>query len=179
MSGSYRDPAGRAPAAPRELPPEVMRRCAQRGQLLRLFGLLWFVLGGVATVATAVVALVGGFTGPWIGTAVGSGIALSAGVVWLSGWRRKRAGLRVFRDGLETRGEILDVREDLAVRVNGRHPWKVDYTFWTSAAGATRASERVWGEKPALEAGQSVVVLYAEQDPTRSALWSLLDESTS
>lgn len=37
-------------------------------------------------------------------------------MLW-AGWRRKRAGLRIFRDGFETRGEVVEVRPDPAVRV--------------------------------------------------------------
>ena len=65
------------------------------------------------------------------------------------------------------------------VRVNGRHPWKVDYTYWTSESGATRASDTFWGERPAVEIGESVVVLYDPERPTESALWPFCDESAN
>ncbi len=110
-----------------------------------------------------------------IGTSVGGGIAMVALGLWLAGWSRKRSGMRVFRDGLEASGEVVNVRQDLAVRVNGQHPWKVDYSFWASKGGATRGTETFWGDKPAVKVGESVVVLYDPERPAQCALWTLPD----
>lgn len=73
----------------------------------------------------------------------------------------------------------MDVRQDIAVRVKGRHPWRVDYTFWTSKEGATRGTETCWGDRPAVNVGESVVVLYDPERPALCALWTLPDASTS
>lgn len=179
MDGSYRDAAAQAPAPPRELPADVLQRCGYRGRLLRLFGIIWLSIGGGAALVTAIVALATGITQVLIGTAVGSGIAMVALGLWLGGRSRKRSGMRVFRDGLETSGEVVDVRQDLAVRVNGRHPWRVDYTFWASKSGATRGTETCWGDKPAVKVGDNVVVLYDPERPAQCALWTFPDEPAS
>ncbi len=48
-----------------------------------------------------------------------------------------------------------------------------------SKGGATRGTETYWGDKPAVNVGESVVVLYDPERPALCALWTLPDARTS
>jgi hypothetical protein len=45
--------------------------------------------------------------------------------------RRAQMTLRVLREGDAVKGEIVDVVENYSVRINGRHPWDIEYEFET------------------------------------------------
>lgn len=167
VGGIFRARSGEAPPAPRPLDKEIERDCARHGRTARLFGLIWACIGlGIAAIAGAL-GSAGGFVWGVIG--------LAGALLWLVGWSHQRRARRVYVDGVEARGHVVGVAQDRRIRVNGKHPWRVEYEFSTDTEGTIKDKLLFWGERPLAEPGQRVIVLYDRERPSRSVLWSRLD----
>ena len=99
------------------------------------------------------------------------GAAVGAVGLGLWAWRRSelKARERLREHGLHCDGVILDVVQNMRVRVNRRHPWVVRYSY--QAAGTEYEGEETVMDLPeAFKAGSRVAVVYDPADPSRSAL---------
>lgn len=69
----------------------------------------------------------------WVGPLVFAGLgAAFAGVGWalvLREIRRSLSRIRLLRQGMAVRGQVMELRQDLSVRVNRRHPAYLIYAF--------------------------------------------------
>lgn len=182
MSEVFRVAPQLAPSPPRALSPDIVADASAHGRFLRLFGAIWALVGLplliLSGVAAAVGAASGGFGMPWWTTAPGGLFAFAGALLWGLGKRQQARALRVFRDGHEASGEVVEVFLDRRVRMNRRHPWRVVYAF-TTPSGAARGSATSWGERPRLAEGDRVTVLYAPGDPAESVLWTRFEPSSS
>ena len=82
--------------------------------------------------------------------------------------------LHALRDGVATRGEIVDLHQDTSESINGRHPWAVVYAY--EADGRMyEGTVKSWGRAGSVLAlygvGSPVHVLYVRERPERSALY--------
>jgi hypothetical protein len=126
-----------------------------------IFGLL-----GIALTISVVAAFVGL---PFAALGV---LFLAVGVPILL-WRLivARRRVTILEEGQVTKGEIVNVRQEYRVRVNGRHPWVIDYTY---RVGGTRYDGKMTTlDTPGLnqQAGQAAHVLYLGNDPSQSTLY--------
>lgn len=171
---SFRRPSQEVPPAPRDLTAEMRRDAAVSGKFLRMFGGIW---AGVAGLVALVFAVLSVGDAKLALAVVLCAVFGSAGLLlWLLGsWMRGRAA-DVFKNGVEARGEIVDVFRDYMVRMNGQHPWRVKYTFISSTGEPTNGTATFWQEdRPRGEKGQRVVLLHHPDSPARSVLWTRLD----
>lgn len=105
---------------------------------------------------------------------VGAGVALLfggiGGVLFASGVTRWRRARRVWRHGRATVGRLLECGRDRSVRVNGRSPFLVRYSY--EVGGATYEGEAgSWSAILAsAQPGQALTVLYDETKPEDSLL---------
>ena len=88
-------------------------------------------------------------------------------------WRydRARQVVNVLRIGESTRGQIIDVQEDLTVRVNRQHPSVIRYQFQVSGQdyeGNVRTLNPVGAR---LQAGRMVWVLYLPSAPKWNSIY--------
>lgn len=176
MSELFRSAPRVAPDPPRGLTADMRADASVHGRFLRLFGAIWALVGLLPMLAFAAAAALS--AAPWWVVAPGAVFAVAGALLWgLGRWRRARA-LRLFREGHEASGEVVEVFLDRRVRMNRQHPWRVVYAF-TSAEGAARGTATCWGERPRVEVGDRVTVLHAPDDPSRSVLWTRLLPTSS
>ncbi len=144
----------------------------------------------LSTDGAAISALVFGILGV-VFTIVGMGLTLGVitafvgipflllGIVFLGvaalllAWRYQQAQktVLVLREGLSGRGQITDVRENPAVRVNGRYPWIVEYQYQVN--GRTYSGKVSTLNRPAqqIQAGKTVSVLCLAGEPQKSSIY--------
>lgn len=88
-------------------------------------------------------------------------------------WRlsKVRRTLAVLRRGETTTGQIVDVRQNLHVRVNQRHPWLITYRFQALGRDYEGQHSSLNQKSGMLQPGQPVYVLYALDDPDQNTLY--------
>ena len=80
--------------------------------------------------------------------------------------------LDAFRNGIAIKGKVGSVSEDTQTTVNGKHPWKIAYTFESGGhchdgrvtTFDVETANRLWGGPPAW-------VLVVEGNPERNTLY--------
>lgn len=159
------------PPAPRQVPGNY------RWRILSSDG--WAITGGVFLFMGAVFGVVGiglilgiitAFVGlPFAGLGVlmlGAGCGL---VVWR--YREAQQTVALLREGRSVLGEMVDVYQNLSVRVNGRHPWTAEYRY--AVDGRPYEGKVVTLVRPDLrqQAGKGVYVLYQPGEPARSTIY--------
>jgi hypothetical protein len=88
-------------------------------------------------------------------------------------WRYQKAQqtLSVLRMGEPVLGNIVDITENVAVSVNGRHPWIITYRF---EVGGDRYEGKTTTLRPVgftHHAGQPMYVLYLPDDPAQNSIY--------
>ena len=159
------------PPPPRDVPRHTALRLlltdglAIAGLIFLLMGTIFGLLGVALTVS-----IVAAFVGlPF--AALGA-LFLVVGVP-ITIWRLQvaRSKVEILEHGQATEGGIVNVRQEYRVRVNGRHPWVLDYTY---RVGGTRYDGKMTTlDTPGLnqQAGQAAYVLYLGNDPSQSTLY--------
>lgn len=178
MSSAFRSQPLRAPEPPREVHSASAQNTASAGRLRRLFGVIWGSVGlGLALVFSAVGTLAGNTALLSIGTALAGAFALAGAIVWAFGAGARRGAHELLRNGIEAEGEVVGVRVEPRMRMNGRSPWRVEYVFPDARGEPVRAHMLSWDPAPpTLKAGDSVVVLHDPKRAARSILWTPLRE---
>lgn len=160
---------GMDPGPEPEPPPRAVPPCFVRAQQWSRNPL---VLGGAfLLVAGSAAFLPGVFTKSWLALiplvfAVMGAVVLSAG--------RKEAAriLDAFRLGRAVKGEIVSVQLDSPYQVNGRHPWRIVYTFKTSDGISRRGAVITFdGAAPQRQPGQPVWVLVVDACPQQNTIY--------
>ena len=135
------------------------------GLVFLLLGVIFGILGTALAVS-----IVAAFVGlPFVGL----GAAFLAAGAPILVWRLQMAQrtVTVLEEGQATEGEIAKVREEYWVRVNGRHPWTVDYSYQVSGSRYSGRIATLSRPDPSQQPGTPVCVLYLRDDPTRSTLY--------
>jgi hypothetical protein len=159
------------PPTPRDLPANyAWRMLLTDGWAIAAF--VFFLLGGIFSVLGFIltIAVVTAFVGiPFLGI----GVPFLAAGLLIVNWRRNQAQqmLTVLRTGEAALGQVVDVSENLHVRINGRYPWTITYHFrvegneYTGQATTLRTPDR--RQQP----GQSLYVLYLPDDPAQNTIY--------
>ncbi|MCA9659051.1 MAG: hypothetical protein KC486_11960 [Myxococcales bacterium] len=160
------------PPTPRQVPKAFERKIRYTTNTLFIAGAILLGVGGLqGFIFTTIGATTG--MGPFLW--IGPGILLllgGLGAFFVLAARRKAEGiLRAFRDGRAVVGRIVDVYRDTSIKVNGRSPWGIVYSF--SADGRTiEGKAQTWDVgAQGREAGRPVHVLYVAADPEQNTLW--------
>ncbi len=133
-----------------------------------VFGLLGIIFSAVGVGLT--LAVITAFIGmPFLLLGVAF-LVIGGGVL---GWRYQKARqvVRVLREGDSTLGQISEVRENYAVRVNGRYPWVIGYGFQVN--GQTYAGKVTTLNQPGqqMQVGKAVRILYLATHPQSSSIY--------
>ncbi len=162
------------PPAPRVLPAPYRRSVMVGRNILTILGIVFssigipfLVVGGIVAVAAArgtfVLAIVFGSLGVMF-AAIGVPMLLT-------GLGRGRQKLAALEHGAAAEGELVSVELNTSVRINGRSPWAIEYSFpagGTVVRGTAQSFSRHDGER---KAGDRVWVVYLPADPGTSTLW--------
>ena len=159
------------PPPPRSVPHQIVWRIlftdglAIAGLVFLLLGLVFGILGTALTVS-----IVAAFLGlPFAGL----GAAFLAAAAPILVWRLQMAQrtVKILEQGKATEGEIVTVQQQYWVRVNGRHPWTMDYAYQVHgnrySGRITILSQPNLNQQP----GTPVYVLYLGDEPGCSTLY--------
>jgi hypothetical protein len=178
--------------APLPAPEELAKREANRKlvtppppprEISGSFAWRWLLSDGWSIVALVFTILGGSFTITGLGLIAGIitaiigipfallGIAFLGGGIGVGIWRYQLAqnALNVLRHGQSTRGEITSVEPNYNVRVNGRHPWTIDYRFTLDGKEYTGTVTTL--NTPQLEPGNPTAILYLSDDPKFNGIY--------
>jgi hypothetical protein len=157
--------------SPRNVPPRYITRLlstdgwAITAGVLTLLGLIFTPLGLllILFLITAPVGL------PFM--AIGL-LFLAVGLpIILWRYRRARQQADIFRLGQPTLGRVVEVYQNLHVRINRRHPWIITYQFQATGRDYQGQMSILQLPLPGLQPGQSVRILYMEDDPQQNILY--------
>jgi hypothetical protein len=88
-------------------------------------------------------------------------------------WRYQKAQqtLNVLRMGESVLGNIVEITENVAVTVNGRHPWTITYGFEVGGDGYQGKTTTLRPVGFTHHPGQPMYVLYLPDDPTQNTVY--------
>jgi hypothetical protein len=86
-------------------------------------------------------------------------------------YREKQRIVNVLRHGEVVEGQITSTDENLAVTVNGRHPWEIRYRFQIAGRDYVGSVTTLNFPGPHLQAGQPAYVLHLPNTPENNALY--------
>lgn len=88
-------------------------------------------------------------------------------------WRRQetRKVVNVLREGEATHGQIVDLKENYAVSINGRYPWVIRYQFRVNGQDYEGKVTTMNQPGPQLQAGKGVCVLYLPTSPEWNSIY--------
>jgi hypothetical protein len=152
------------PPAPREVPAAFERKQKWTGNPLALVGLIFSLVGWLLLIVFVFALTLFAFI-PLIFVILGW-VLLRAG--------RKEAArvLNAFRFGRAVKGSITEVHVDSTMTVNGRHPWRIHYSF-PAASGQTHEGDAVTFDSsaPDRQRGQPVWVLAVDAQPEQNTIY--------
>ncbi len=92
---------------------------------------------------------------------------------WVFIWRYQETQkvVKVLREGEAARGQIVEIRENISVSVNGRHPWLIRYQFQVN--GRSQEGKVITLNQPGqqLQVGKAVCVLYLPTTPKWNSIY--------
>ena len=152
------------PPAPRALPPGFERKQKWTGNPLALVGLIFSLVGWLLLLVFVFVLPLFAFI-PLIFVVLGW-VLLRAG--------RKESGrvLNAFKFGRAVKGAITEVHVDSSYSVNGRHPWRIHYSF-QAADGSTHEGSAMTFDTSAMDRqrGQPLWVLVVDAQPDQNTIY--------
>jgi hypothetical protein len=133
-----------------------------------VFGLLGVIFGLVGAGLT--LAIITAFVGvPFL--LLGLIFLVAALLIGRRRYHRARQVVKVLRVGESTQGQIVDVHQDYAVRVNRRHPWVIRYQFRVNGQdykGDVRTLNPVGAS---MQTGTPVCILYLPDAPQWNSIY--------
>ena len=159
------------PAAPRSISDSyVIKLMGSDGWSIA--GLVFFILGivfaplGIALTLGIVTAFVG-LPFLFLGLIFLGGSALV--LIWR--YRLSQQQVQVLKWGQATLGKVINLKENYAIEVNGKHPWSIDYQY--EANGQTYTGQMTTLSDPGrqLQPGKQIYVLYMGDNPILSSLY--------
>ena len=158
------------PAAPRRLPERYTRELlgsknvgAIVGTIFAAFGALFAVLG--VGLCFVLLPLGLGFFG------FGALFGTIGGLVRSGSRRSALRQIDALTRGFVSEGQLVSVRQDLSVSINGRSPYRIEYVFYVNGQ-ALGGSTRGWDVVNALrQPGEPLWVVFLPEDPTNNSIW--------
>lgn len=135
-------------------------------------GFIFTILGGIFTVVglALTVAIVTAFVGvPFV--VLGLALLIPGGSLLAARYQRGLRTVGVLRLGEAGTGQITQVEQNLAVRVNNQHPWKISYQFRVHDLPYDGQVTTLNTPGAALQPGQAARVLYLPQAPQYNSLY--------
>jgi hypothetical protein len=162
------------PAPPRQVPRNYLNRLVWTNA--------WFIVGFVFALLGGIFSLVGCATLPmallvvpvFVGVPFALiGLAMLAAGVGLIVWRVQEAKkiVALLADGLATQGRIAEVTQNFNVRVNGRYPWTIHYSYQVGGSQYQGQVSTLSMPGVGYQPGMLVPVLYAAAEPAASTLY--------
>jgi|GEM_PF-2985542 len=137
------------------------------GAFFRMFGVLF---GGIPTVMM-IAMLSSGFLEPVVFLAL---FTLVGGIMAAIGFARIGRIKRLFRDGKAAEALVTDVSMDVRLKVNGRSPHRITFTYRSADGVQREGSVARFKVRPELRVpGARVYALYDENRPERSTMWPI------
>jgi hypothetical protein len=139
---------------------------------LSVLALVFSILGAIFTLVGFVmtVAIITAFVGlPFL--VLGLGFLISGLAVGQSRYKRARQTVEVLKTGDAVEGQIVGVEENLNVRINQQHPWKIRYQFQALGRAYDGEVSTLNVPGPALQPGQRAWVLYLPNTPEHNSLY--------
>jgi len=130
-----------------------------------IMGIVFFLVGAGLTIA-----IITAFVGiPFL--ILGIGFLVAGGWVFIRRYQGARKVVKVLQVGEATRGQIVEIRQDYSVRVNGRNPWRIRYQFQVN--GEDYEGKVTTFNQPGqqLQAGKAVSILYLPGAPKWSSIY--------
>ena len=167
------------PAETLPIPPPVPRPISERyvWRLLSADG--WAIAALVFGILGVVFTIVGAVLSIFVITVLVGIPFLLLGIAFLGigGWvfmgryQDAQKVVNVLREGEATRGQIVELRENYSVSINGRHPWVIRYQF--QANGQSQDGKITTLNQPGqpLHTGKDVCVLYLPDAPKWSSIY--------
>lgn len=160
------------PPPPRSLPAAFERRVRYSHNVEFMIGAIFTAIGALIGVVFVAV----GISAPLLPMAGVGGLVLlifgGVGLLLLRvGLRRAASTLRAYREGRAVVGEIVDVHVDTSVKINGRSPWAITYTFKAGGAEHVGTARTFDPRARQRSPGQPVHVLHVDGDPEHSTLY--------
>lgn len=160
-----------APPAPRE----ISNRYVWRLLLSDAWGItaLVFLILGIVFLPVGITLILGIVTA-FVGIPfAGMGMMFVGGGAAVGHWRyqEKQKVVEVLRNGLQTTGEILDVKQNYNVTVNGRNPWNITYSFSIDGQDYQGKVTTLNTPGPGLQPGRNARVLYLQEAPTHNVIF--------
>lgn len=154
---------------PRELPAGYPLRVTLTSNVFTILGVVFSVLSiPLAGVFFAVATTDGGLAWGALGGLGFGAIGLPMLVV---GLRRARRKLDALRHGVAVDGMVLSVQINTSTRINGQHPWRIDYAF-DGPGGQGQGHAESWSPLTGqLEPGEPLWVVVVPDAPERNAIW--------
>jgi len=89
----------------------------------------------------------------------------------IKSYQQAQGAAKVLKDGDAVIGQIEDIRQNLNVQVNGRHPWTVVYSFELDDKSYQDRVTTLTRPEMGLHPGKKVYVLYMPDDPELSTIY--------
>jgi hypothetical protein len=159
------------PPAPRAISPNyVWRLLSTDGAAIVAF--VFLLLGAIFTFLGFIltVAIITAFVGlPFAG--IGLILLAVGGGIGRSRYQTMQRTVEVLKTGQAAAGKIVNVEENLYVRVNQRHPWTITYQF--QVGGQARQGKVTTLNVPgaSLQPGKKAWVLYLPEAPEHNTLY--------
>jgi hypothetical protein len=175
----YTPPSEHPAETPLPAPPPAPREISDR-YVWRLF---WVDGGALAGSIVALVGLVFAITGAGLTLGVITafvgipflvlGMGMLIGGWWLAAtrYREKLRVVKVLRSGEAVLGEVTSVEQNFSLRINGRFPWVIDYTFLAEGHELDGRVTTLSTPNPQLRPGRPVYVLHEPGAPHVNALY--------
>jgi hypothetical protein len=160
-------------------PPSAPRSISERYVWRLLFSDGWWIAALVFGILGVVFSMVGGgltlsrftvFVGiPFL--LVGVPFLGAGGLVFERRYQEARKVVNVLREGEAARGQIVEVQENYAVTVDGRHPWVIRYQFQVNGMDYKGGVSTLNQPGEQMQAGKAVYVLYLPTSPKWSSIY--------
>ena len=134
--------------------------------------LVFCLLGGIFSLVGAglTIAILTAFVGiPFL--FLGLGFLAAGAWIFLMRYQDAQQIVRVLREGEAARGRIVEIHEDLSVRVNGRNPWKIQYQFQAGGQSFDGSVSTLNQPGEQLQAGREINVLYFPAAPKWNSIY--------
>jgi hypothetical protein len=133
-----------------------------------VFGILGFIfslVGGGLTIG-----IITAFIGiPFL--VLGLGFLIAGGAVLYRRYQEMQQVVEVLRNGEATLGQIVEVKVNYSVAVNGRNPWNIRYQFQVNGGKQEGQVTTLNQPGPQLQEGKDVRVLYLPAAPKWSSIY--------
>jgi len=134
--------------------------------------LIFLFIGGIFTLVGGglTLGIVTAFVGiPFL--LLGIGFLVAGVIILRQRLQKAQATVNVLREGQDVLGQVTSVDMNYSVRVNGRHPWTIRYSF--QAAGKNYEGQVTTLNEPnsSLKRGTDAYILYLSETPENNALY--------